>query len=177
MSIVEAAEKIARKAHQGQMRKWTEKTEEFIVHPIRVAEKVKSLNLGDVAVAAAYLHDVIEDCGDQWAKDIEEQCGKEVLDLVNELTFPTDKPEFRGMPRAEKNKIRFAKMAVMTEMAKRIKLVDRLDNVCDMKCAPLKMKQKYIPESAQLVDLIGYVDVDTAKELKEAIHRLEKSCR
>ncbi|MDO5745760.1 MAG: HD domain-containing protein [Micrococcaceae bacterium] len=57
--IVQIAEQIARVAHQGQLDK---AGVDYITHPGRVAAGVRSHGGDDEAVAAAWLHDVLEDC-------------------------------------------------------------------------------------------------------------------
>lgn len=52
------AERIARKAHEGQKRR---DGRPYISHPQAVADRVRSE--GDEAAAVAWLHDVLEDCG------------------------------------------------------------------------------------------------------------------
>lgn len=58
------AARFARDAHKGQSRKYTGRP--YIVHPMNVAVLVKNHYTGphyDEAIAAAWLHDVVEDCG------------------------------------------------------------------------------------------------------------------
>jgi len=146
------------------------------VHPERVANKVASLpGMNEIDIAAAFCHDVLEDCDPRYEAEILEQCGQEVLDLVKELTWPTDLPKNRLMPRAEKNKIRFAKAKEMSDRAKRIKLADRLDNLKDMGNAPRKYLQKYLDESRQLVSIIGKADEKLANEIKKVIGEIARA--
>lgn len=56
--LLQAARDIARRAHAGQVDK---SGAEYIVHPARVAARVRALGGDAEAVAAAWLHDVIED--------------------------------------------------------------------------------------------------------------------
>ena len=58
-SLTVIAESIARRAHRGQLDK---SGADYITHPARVAAKVYEQGGTDAAVAAAWLHDVIEDC-------------------------------------------------------------------------------------------------------------------
>ncbi len=78
--IVENAMQIAANAHQGQMRKG--KDLPYIVHPIQVAALVAKYGGSQAQIAGALLHDVIEDCGRDWAININIGCGQEVLDIV-----------------------------------------------------------------------------------------------
>jgi (p)ppGpp synthase/HD superfamily hydrolase len=174
--LVKSAINISENAHAGQLRKWQRGDVPYFKHPERVALKVESLpDMTDVDVAAAYLHDVEEDCDPKWVEEIRMQCGEEVLALVHELTFTTEGPEWLQRSRAEKNVIRNEHMAKMTNRAKRIKLVDRWDNLLDMEYAPFKLKQKYIPESLKLVEIIGHADAQMAKEVLAAVEHVKKS--
>jgi len=185
MSIVEKAKAIAYEAHKGVSRKWG--SDPYIVHPERVANKVASLaGTNDEDVAAAWLHDVIEDSGEGlapeakaavkegYAKRIQEECGGVVLGLVRELTFPTEGDEWAGRPRAEKNVVRFAHMRGMTPRAQRLKMVDRWDNLNDMENAPHKLIRKSTDESWELLDICKAADPVMASELKDAILRRQK---
>lgn len=58
-AFVEIAEAVARGAHAGQFDK---SGADYITHPARVAERVRRQGGADEAVAAAWLHDVLEDC-------------------------------------------------------------------------------------------------------------------
>ena len=164
---------LAGEAHQHQRRSWGGRLP-FIVHPARVAAKVASLPETDATdVAAAWLHDVLEDCGEEWAPRIEACCGPEVLVLVRELTYPTDTPAWRGVPRAEKNVVRFAHTERMSERAKRIKLVDRWDNLHDMQHAPASLLRKYLPESRTLLEILRPADPVMAAELEQVLAAVE----
>lgn len=80
--------------HSGQLRKYT--GEPYIVHPIGVAQLVqyhctynnvperRSSNM----IAAAFLHDVVEDCGVTF-EEVHDKFGPRVRDLVFWLTDPT----------------------------------------------------------------------------------------
>lgn len=174
MNMVEKAADLARRAHVGQLRKWSEGVA-YIVHPERVANKTASLQgVNEEDVAAAWLHDVIEDCAPEFAVEIKDNFPPAVYDLVQELTFPTEGAEWAGKPRAEKNKVRFAHMRGMSPRAQRIKLVDRWDNLLDMKNAPHKLVHKTVDESYTLLEICGPADVDMAKELEAVIKKVEK---
>jgi len=173
-NIVDKMLKIATKAHAGQLRKWNDNVP-YIVHPIGVAEKVKTLEgVNEVDIAAAIGHDILEDCGEHWASVIEEECGREVLDLVRELTFETEGAEWANRSRAEKNVVRFRHMERMTLRAKRLKMVDRWYNLNDMKNAPYKLIKKTVDESWKLLEICGEADKEMAKDLEDAIKNMER---
>ena len=113
---------FASNAHVGQVRKYT--GEPYVVHPIAVAEIVKSVSHTPEMVAAALLHDVMEDCGVMvW--DLERDFGDEVAGLVFWLTdfsVPTDGN------RARRKEIDREFIAKAPAAAKTIKLADLIDN-------------------------------------------------
>ncbi|GBQ35254.1 HD domain-containing protein [Gluconacetobacter azotocaptans] len=83
--LVSRAAAFATAAHAGvgQRRKYT--NEPFIVHPRRVAELVASTGARDEVVAAAWLHDVVEDTHVTLA-EIEAVFGAEIATLVDMVT-------------------------------------------------------------------------------------------
>ncbi|MCP3031753.1 HD domain-containing protein [Halobacillus sp. A1] len=77
--MLSKAEAFAVKAHQGQKRKSS--NEDYIVHPIRVAETLKQAGSSEELVCAGYLHDVVEDTPYE-LEDIEREFGSRVRSLV-----------------------------------------------------------------------------------------------
>lgn len=78
--ILENAIALAAHAHSGQTRKQSDTP--YILHPMRVAALVLEHGGTLEQAAGAWLHDVIEDCGAEYALPIEFSCGKHVLRLV-----------------------------------------------------------------------------------------------
>ena len=60
------AEKFAQKSHQGLFRH--DKKTPYIVHPIRVARLLADEKQSEALVAAAYLHDTLEDTSTTYAE-------------------------------------------------------------------------------------------------------------
>ncbi|MBA2176607.1 bifunctional (p)ppGpp synthetase/guanosine-3',5'-bis(diphosphate) 3'-pyrophosphohydrolase [Halobacillus locisalis] len=77
--MIEKARRIATEAHAGQKRK--NSNEDYIVHPIRVAERLAAAGFGKEVVCAGYLHDVVEDTS-VTQEDLEKEFGREVTALV-----------------------------------------------------------------------------------------------
>jgi HD superfamily phosphodiesterase len=82
-SILERAEALAEHAHRGQVRKGT--SDPYVDHPRAVARIVADAGGGDEPVAAALLHDVVEDAGVPIA-DIERDFGAVVARAVRDLS-------------------------------------------------------------------------------------------
>src|SRR3990170_783166 len=58
--LIEDAYGFAAACHAGQQR---QSGDPFIIHPVDAAMTIAGLNLDGAAIAAALLHDVVEDCG------------------------------------------------------------------------------------------------------------------
>lgn len=182
--LVKKAKEFATKAHEGVFRKWG--GDPYIKHPERVAAKVAELPATDeYDVAAAWLHDVIEDVA---LKDLEtykellpeyqgmirKEFGDLVLELVMDLTSPSEWPEWEGKPRSEKRKVDWPHLQQANDRAKRIKLVDRWDNMLSVDGRGYNyMVNKYIPESWKIHSICRHVDEEMAKELAARIKAAE----
>ena len=78
-NVIERAVRFAEKAHEGQLRKGTDLP--YIVHPMEAMEIVKTLTDDGEVIAAAVLHDVIEDTA-FGEDDIRREFGGRVAELV-----------------------------------------------------------------------------------------------
>lgn len=155
--LVLRAAKTAAILHEGQTRKYGIKLP-YIIHPIRVAGMIAiHPDSTREMVAAAYLHDVLEDC-DFEPVDLMNAFGSEVFDLVESLTNPS-----KGSPlsRYERKRMDREHVAQISDKAKLIKLVDRIDNLWDLTQAPDDFLELYLRESRLLLDeaLQGVDDV------------------
>lgn len=122
LSIIERAFEVAEEAHRGQNRK---SGEPYITHPLAVTKILADLGIGVTSLAAALLHDTVEDTPytlDALARDF----GNEVAMLVDGVT-KLDKVKFGENAQAETVR----KMVVAMSKDIRvlvIKLADRLHN-------------------------------------------------
>jgi len=80
--LIKRAYAFAEKAHEGQRRATGEA---YIEHPLHVACILADLKLDDVTIAAALLHDVVEDT-EFTQKDITNEFGKEIAQIVEGMT-------------------------------------------------------------------------------------------
>jgi (p)ppGpp synthase/HD superfamily hydrolase len=115
---------FARAAHGsiGHMRKYT--GEPYIVHPIAVAEIVRSVPHTPEMIAAAYLHDVVEDTP-VTLDELRAEFGDEVAELVDWLT---DVSRPGDGNRRTRKAIDLEHTAKAPPAAKTIKLADLIDN-------------------------------------------------
>jgi (p)ppGpp synthase/HD superfamily hydrolase len=163
-SLILRAAQFARLAHKGQQRKYCGLS--YAVHPARVAGRVAVHPLADdEMVAAAFLHDVVEDTPIT-LNEIKSEFGPCVARLVGELTKPG---VISGATRSEKKAFEIAYLAGASREAKIIKLLDRIDNLLDIRDAPKDFAELYCQESRHLADAIGDSDLELKQELLECI--------
>ncbi len=138
---IERAYIFARELHKGQFRK---SGEEYIIHPIAVAEIVAGLGLDTDSVCSAFLHDTLEDCSDKVdAASLRKEFGGDVVEIVEGLTklikIPFDDKEEEHMENLRKMFLAMAKdIRVLI-----IKLADRLHNMRTLAAQP-EHKQRRI---------------------------------
>jgi GTP diphosphokinase / guanosine-3',5'-bis(diphosphate) 3'-diphosphatase len=112
-------------AHEGQIRKTGEA---YIHHPIAVAKIVAELGLDDVTVAAALLHDAVEDT-DLSVSDVEAEFGPEVAAIVDGVT-KLDRIHFDTKEQQQAATVRKMIVAMSKDLRVLIiKLADRLHNM------------------------------------------------
>ncbi len=122
LAIVERAYLVAEHAHEGQNRK---SGEPYITHPIAVAQILADLGIGPITIAAALLHDTVEDTA-YTLPMLQKDFGDEIAALVDGVT-KLDKVKFGENAQAETVR----KMVVSMSKDIRvlvIKLADRLHN-------------------------------------------------
>ncbi len=84
MEKIKRAYFLAEALHRGQKRI---SGEDYIVHPVAVAQIVYECQLDTDSICAAFLHDTVEDCSDRITlEDIRKQFGVDVADIVDGVT-------------------------------------------------------------------------------------------
>ena len=79
-SIVEKAIQFATKAHEGQVRKGV--AVPYIFHPMEVMEIVSGMTEDEEVIAAAVLHDTLEDCKTVTEEILEEEFGARITSFI-----------------------------------------------------------------------------------------------
>ncbi len=148
MTIVDKAYTFATAAHAavGQKRKYD--GADYIVHPTRVANLVKQYGGTDAMIAAAYLHDVVEDT-DVTMDIITGMFGSVVAKYVDDLT-DVSKPS-DGNREARKT-IDRQHTANATADAQFIKCADIIDNAYDIADNDPSFWRVYRREMSLLLD-------------------------
>ena len=132
--LIARALRTARRAHQGQRRA---SGEDYLIHPLEVARILAEMGLDAVTVAAALLHDVLEDSSLDRAY-LEKNFGPEVANLVEGVTKllslrmpqadPSDNPSLMAKHQAENLRKLFLAMSRDIRVIF-IRLADRLHNM------------------------------------------------
>lgn len=162
--LIRKALDLAIDAHKDQRRKTGEP---YIYHPIAVAHIVASeIGLGAVAIASAFLHDVVEDT-DYTLEDMERMFGKTVATIIDGLTKISTIQDQNISVQAEN----FRKMLLTLSDDVRvilIKLADRLHNMQTMDAMPrhkqLKISSETLYIYAPLAHRLGLFNIKTELE-------------
>ena len=162
---------FAREAHAEQKRKYTE--EPYIEHPKRVAELVRTVEHTSEMICAAYLHDVVEDTPVS-IEEIESRFGKEVADLVEELTDEYMKEKYPHLNRKKRKEKEVARQAEMSVQAKTIKLADVIDNTRDIVVNDEDFARRYIPEMEALTNVLRQGDPQLFEQAWHEVQRGKK---
>ena len=155
ISLLRRAHDFAKKAHANQKRA---SGEDYFIHPCTVARILADLGLDASTIAAAFLHDVIEDTSVSEG-DIKKEFGEEVLELVVGVT-KLDKIQFHSKEEEQAENFR----KIFVAMAKDIrviiiKLADRLHNMRSLNFLSAERQQRMARETldvyAPLADRLG----------------------
>lgn len=147
--MVLEALKFAVKAHGEQKRKYT--GDPYIVHPIEVAEIVSGGDHTDAMLAAALLHDVVEDT-DATLDDLKKIFNIGVVALVDELT-DISKPEDGN--RAVRKALDRAHIASASNAAQIIKCADLISNTSSIVQFDPIFARVYLAEKRALLDVMS----------------------
>jgi (p)ppGpp synthase/HD superfamily hydrolase len=148
MLVTDRALTFATAAHAavGQKRKYD--GEDYIVHPIRVADIVRTYGGSDDQIAAAYLHDVVEDTQVD-IDTIRDMFGDTIAELVSDLTDVSC--SYDGN-RATRKSIDMEHTLSGSVDAQFVKLADILDNSQDIRQADPSFWKVYQKEMLALLD-------------------------
>ncbi|REJ05451.1 bifunctional (p)ppGpp synthetase/guanosine-3',5'-bis(diphosphate) 3'-pyrophosphohydrolase [Microbacterium bovistercoris] len=144
LPIIERAYTVAKEKHEGQLR---QSGEPYITHPMAVAQILAELGLGPRAVAAALLHDTVEDTGYPLS-ELQETFGDEVAMLVDGVT-KLDKVKYGESAQAETVRKMIVAMSKDIRVLL-IKLADRLHNARTWGFVPPEKAAKKAKETLEI---------------------------
>ncbi|MFY8238052.1 MAG: RelA/SpoT family protein, partial [Ilumatobacteraceae bacterium] len=159
VSLVNRAYEVARVAHTNQMRS---SGEAYINHPIAVARIVADIGLDEISLAAALLHDAVEDT-EITLEDVQRDFGDEVATLVDGVT-KLERLQFDSREAQQAATMRKMLVAMARDMRVLvIKLADRLHNMRTLAGVPIEKQQRTAQETldiyAPLANRLGMQDI------------------
>jgi len=164
---IKAAYAFAERAHANQKRM---SGEAYITHPLAVAGAVVEWRMDADAIAAALLHDVLEDTGTT-KRELADKFGKEVAELVDGLS-KLDKMEFASYQEAQAENFRKMLMAMARDLrVVLIKLADRQHNLQTMSAMRLDKRQRIARETLEI-----YAPIALRLGLNKLYRELQDTC-
>jgi len=165
--LVRRARRFATTAHKriDHRRRYT--WQPYAVHLKSVAEIVSSVSPDPALVAAAWLHDTVEDTP-ATHYDIEGEFGKEVSSLVYELT-DVSRPSDGN--RATRKAIDRAHLAQASPRAQTIKLADLIDNCRDICRHDPRFARVYMAEMSALLEVLTEGDSTLYRRARRELTR------
>src|SRR5215216_3590841 len=139
---------FASRAHEGQERR---SGEAFIHHPFGAAKICAELRLDDETIAAALLHDVVEDT-DVGADAVRAEFGDEIASLVEGVTKLT-RIQFQSREHAEAENYR--KMIVAMAHDVRVILIKLADRLHNMRTLEYLGRQKQVQKARETLEIYG----------------------
>jgi GTP diphosphokinase / guanosine-3',5'-bis(diphosphate) 3'-diphosphatase len=164
---IKAACVFSAKAHAHQRRM---SGEPYITHPLAVASAVVEWRMDADAIAAALLHDVLEDTGTS-KHELAEMFGKEVAELVDGLS-KLDKMEFASYQEAQAENFRKMLMAMARDLrVVLIKLADRQHNLQTMSAMRADKRRRIALETLDI-----YAPIALRLGLNKLYRELQDTC-
>lgn len=170
-NLIDKAKRFTQDAHDsiGHRRKYTD--EPYHVHPERVAALVATVTTDEEVIAAAWMHDILEDVAPKNsnynADIIRELFGDRVLQLVLEMTDVSQASDGNRETRKAIDREHSAKASAegMT-----IKLADLIDNYKDISAHDKHFARVFKREALLLLPLLTKGDKSLQKQLKMLLH-------
>ena len=148
--LVKRASDYATRAHQRIDHRRMYSKQPYHVHLEAVATQVATVTDDPETIAAAWLHDTVEDTP-ATLEDIEESFGAPVAELVEELT-DISRPSDGN--RAKRKEIDRRHTAQASDRAKTVKLADLIDNCKDITQHDSRFARIYLSEMGRLLDVL-----------------------
>jgi len=133
-------------AHSGQTRM---SGDPFISHPLAVAQILADMHMDSQAIAAAILHDVIEDT-DTPISELDDQFGNEIATLVDGVS-KLEQMHFTSRAEAQAESFRKMMLAMIGDIRViLVKLADRLHNMKTMDSMPTDKQARIARETLEI---------------------------
>ena len=146
LDIVDKAYQFAEVAHRNQLRN---SGEDYILHPLEVAQILVELEMDEATIAASLLHDVVEDTS-YTIEDIEKEFGSEIALLVDGVT-KLGRIEYKSKMEQQVENLRKMFLAMAKDIRViLIKLADRLHNMRTLKYHSIEKQKEIAQETLEI---------------------------
>jgi GTP pyrophosphokinase len=146
VATINRAYQVAAEAHRSQLRS---SGESYINHPLAVARIVADIGLDEISVAAALLHDAVEDT-EITLGDVETDFGPEVAAIVDGVT-KLERIQFDSREAQQAATMRKMLVAMARDLRVLvIKLADRLHNMRTIAAMPMEKQQRIAHETLDI---------------------------
>ena len=129
--------------------------EPYILHLEEVSELVTSWNFTGNAIAAAWLHDTVEDCPPSSFAEIENEFNVDIANIVRELT------DDKSLPKAQRKRLQIVNAIKKSEEGCLIKLADKCSNIAAIANSPpihwnAERKRDYVAWACSVLDRLPH---------------------
>ncbi len=167
VGLLRRAHEVAEIAHQGQKRKTGDP---YISHPVMVALTLAEYGLDQQTVAAAFLHDTVEDTS-LTLRDLEAEFGPEIASLVDGVT-KLDRVRYSNPEQAQAATIR--KMVVAMAQDVRVLIIKLFDRLHNLRTVSALREEKQRRVARETLDV--YAPLAHRLGVQEIKHEYEDRC-
>ncbi len=167
IEVLREAHEVAKAAHEGQVRKTGDP---YITHPVTVALMLAEYGLDEPTLAAALLHDTVEDTSLSLA-DISARFGDEVARLIDGVT-KLDRVRYSNREQAQAATIR--KMVVAMAQDVRVLIIKLFDRLHNMRTVHALRDEKQRRVAQETLDV--YAPLAHRLGVQEIKHEFEDRC-
>lgn len=167
VELLQKAHDTAARAHEGQERKTGDP---YITHPIAVAHMLAVYGLDADTIAAAFLHDTVEDTPLTLAQ-VEQQFGKDIAQLIDGVT-KLDRVRYSNREQAQAASIR--KMVVAMARDVRVLIIKLFDRLHNLRTVHALREAKQIRVARETLDV--YAPLAHRLGVQEIKHEFEDRC-
>ena len=165
-SVVYEAMRFARRAHSGQVRKYTGNP--YIEHPAEVVGLCAAFGLSPNALAVAWMHDCIEDC-DVTHTEILNTFGRVIADGVGALT------DSEAGNRAERKALARKRVSEAEGWVQTIKCADIVSNTASIAKHDPKFAAIYYGECRAMVDSLIEADPRARRLAYDTLDQMQQT--
>jgi GTP pyrophosphokinase len=167
VGLIDRAHAWAARAHQGQKRKTGDP---YITHPVAVAEMLAGYGLDEPTIAAALLHDTVEDTTLS-LEEIRSEFGNEIARLIDGVT-KLDRVRYSNREQAQAASIR--KMVVAMAQDVRVLLIKLFDRLHNLRTSGALRPEKQVRVARETLDV--YAPLAHRLGVQEIKHEFEDRC-